>query len=298
MNERLKILKMLEEGKLTAEEATKLLEAIGRGGAVRGNDFTGVKWRKFGRHKDWVNFGMKLSKSISEKVKDDVRRYVAVVVDEKGKEEFEREIDIEKGSHVIVSGIAGDVRIESNSKNSLKVTANGYVKFETKNSDIHLRPYPGVDCKLTIPKTTALDVHLAQGDLDVKGMEGGVEIKSANGDVRVENCKEKMRVKLANGDLEMRDICGEVYVSTSYGDMNIHAGDLKILKATTDYGDIKVKLKEKTSAKVNLNTSYGDIDCKLKLKSKKEGDGYLKGILNTPDGEIKLVTSYGDIVLE
>lgn len=295
-NERLKILKMLEEGKLTADEAARLLEAIKEGEAKRSDDFTDVKWHKFG--KDWVNFGMNLSKSISEKIKDDVLRYVGVAVAEKGVEEFEKEIEIEKGSRVIVSGVSGDVHIESNSENLLKVTANGYIKLERKNSDVYLTLHPEVDCKLTIPKTAGVDVRLAQGDIDVKGVEGGVEIKSANGDANIENCKKKVHVKLANGDVEMKNVCDEVFVSTSYGDMDIHTGDLKILKATTDYGDIKVKVKDKTCAKVNLNTSYGNIDCKLKLKSKKESDGHLEGILNTPDGEIELVTSYGDIVLE
>ena len=60
-DERLQILKMLEEGKITAEEAAKLLEALKTAEATGGNDNSQVQaaWEPPGKKARWLRIEVK-----------------------------------------------------------------------------------------------------------------------------------------------------------------------------------------------------------------------------------------------
>ncbi len=58
-DERLQILKMLEEGKITAEEASKLLEALKASEAVGGNSQVQSVWKTPGKKARWLRIEVK-----------------------------------------------------------------------------------------------------------------------------------------------------------------------------------------------------------------------------------------------
>lgn len=325
--EKLRILKMLEEGKITAQEAENLLRALGDSPGEEFDLHGG-----FGRHFKHgmhpriyarmarANPGRIVSEVMREvnpgKIVSEVMASVGGAMQEwdfefpgKGRKQVEEEQTLEFSGvkHLDLTNLRGDV-------------------------DVTGTESPNQACRINVKKTTwGMDEEEAQerlknvqvsaqqeGDsLQVK-VEGGpwtrklhaqvdfeivlpkacdLAVNVAKGDLSAKGILGNITLKAASGDIEMSACSGKVEVSTASGDIDIEEFTGEALNAATINGDIEA---EGVSAQATFSSVSGDI------QAKKISGGALKatsvsGNIELEDFEapaVEVLAQSGDVEME
>jgi len=210
-----------------------------------------------------------------------------------------------------------------------------------------------VDFELEVPKGLALELGTASGDIELVGVSGGgklssasggislmdcsgtFEISTASGDIELSKCPDiEVRIQAASGDIEIKDSRGAVAVQsvsgdvslglergrasvvTVSGDLQMEAGSLDGLSASTTSGDIDIELKSAPGGDIRLAsvsgdvelelpddadvfidaaTASGDIDCSLELAERSQTSRKLTGRLGEGRTAVNIRTTSGDI---
>lgn len=180
MNERLQILKLLEEGKITAEEAERLLEAVGRSSAHE----------KGTRHKIWSSLeglpkviSAALGNSFSESAEEEFHKYPS-----KKKIRFK--------------GISGNLEIEGTDDNKIDIRKDGFAKIKELEDAIAIKALSG-NVKIGVPKTTDLSIAGISGDIEISNIAGKLEIESVSGDVTGKNLSGSLSGEIVSGDIDL-----------------------------------------------------------------------------------------------
>jgi hypothetical protein len=131
-----------------------------------------------------------------------------------------------------------------------------------------------LDYRITVPANTQIRATDGSGNLDVRGIQGPLNVSTGSGDVTAQSVGSDVQVVSGSGDLTLSDVAGNLDVITGSGDAELRhiqgdsrlhtgSGDLTIddpgraIIADTGSGDVKV-----TGAKndLRLHTSSGDIE--------------------------------------
>jgi DUF4097 and DUF4098 domain-containing protein YvlB len=131
-----------------------------------------------------------------------------------------------------------------------------------------------VDYRITVPASTQIHATDGSGDLDVRGIQGPLNVSTGSGDVAAQTIGSDVQVVAGSGDLTLSNVAGNLDVTTGSGDaalrhiqgdsrLHTGSGDLTIdepgraIIADTGSGNVKV-----TGAKndLRLHTSSGDIE--------------------------------------
>lgn len=134
------------------------------------------------------------------------------------------------------------------------------------------------------------------GDLDIRVPQGfGVVIDSKSGDVDIEGVP-FVKAKLLAGDLDLRNV-GGVDLSMSAGDVDatllLTRGEHRIKVSA---GDVDVKLLPGSSVTVSGSVSMGDVEAGSPLQAGRTGmGGRLSGQLGAGAAKLELSLSAGDL---
>lgn len=92
---------------------------------------------------------------------------------------------------------------------------------------------------LQVPAGSRVRINNGNGDVEVRGITGGVDVTSYNGDIELTGLGERIRAKTYNGDLAIVDSRGHVEVSATNGDLELRnvGGELDV---KTLNGDIEL----------------------------------------------------------
>ncbi|MGB9811646.1 MAG: SHOCT-like domain-containing protein [Dictyoglomus turgidum] len=234
-----KILKLLEEGKITAEDAEKLIEAI--------EEKRETKRKGIGV----LDIGSIVAEAITSAfsmvptlVASGIRG--GTKVDETFDWDFERPLYIEV--------LAGDVNMSLSEEPKVVVIGEGV--FST-NGDL-LKIHAG-DFNLAIPKLKLVKVNVSAGDLKGKLICNELEIFVKMGDANLEVEADRIQGGVNMGDFEIK-----LLKSPSLVKLNCHMGDLKIA------------LPENFDGKIDATVSLGDLSFAKKADIIK-GDTYIYG---------------------
>ncbi len=180
MNERLQILKLLEEGKINAEEAERLLEAVGRSSA----------YDKGTRHKIWTSLEG-LPKVISAALGNSFS--------ESSGEEFHKYPSKKK---IRFKGISGNVTIEGTETQRIDIQKDGYANIKELDDSIAIKALSG-NVKITVPKKTDLSIAGISGDIALSNIDGNLSIESVSGDVIGKNLSGSLSGGIVSGDMDL-----------------------------------------------------------------------------------------------
>ena len=134
------------------------------------------------------------------------------------------------------------------------------------------------------------------GDLDIRIPQGfGVILDSKSGDVDVQGVP-FVKGSLLAGDLDLRDV-GGIDLSMSAGDVDaslrLSSGKHRI---TVSAGDVDVRLLEGSSVQVTGGVSMGDVEAESPLTVKRTGmGGSLSGQIGDGSAKLELSVSAGDL---
>lgn len=154
------------------------------------------------------------------------------------------------------------------------------------------------DIDLQVPNGVSVRLHLAVGDVDVRGVNGDVVVDASGADVVVSDTKGTLTLDTGSGDATITNASGLISFDTGSGTVtgkNI-SGDGFIV----DSGSGDVVIDGCVCSKVNIDTGSGDLritDMTARTLSLDTGSGSVTlGLRNSPD-VITIDTGSGGVTL-
>lgn len=239
--ERARILKMLEDGRISASDAEKLLLALKgqpRPDAISSDELR-TRMRRLGL-REMRRMPEVVGSVIKEAVEDGLNAAVR-------KQRFE----FESKGRLLVRNVSGDTEIEAWDKSTILFDRDegGLWKANEREGMIMAKVLSG-DLRVKVPRRTGLDVNSVSGDILVHGVTGKLDAKTVSGNVELRDVSEAVDISTTSGDIKTRDIDGKCHIMTVSGDIDLgFRKDLAGLVETRS-GDIDVWVP--TDANVSL----------------------------------------------
>ncbi len=204
---RLRILKMLEEGKISAEEAARLLESLEHAGPPKHEH---VHHRARHRvHEHWTEEPSGLSgfmRGIGSMVSELIRA-VPDVVESSVKTRWatmKQTIPTDRVRRVLVKVMGGDLDIHIRPIQEIQVSGSGMHSVVKRMGEELVIKDMGGDLSLTLPPDKPLALKIMGGDVEIFDLQQKGEWTIMGGDATA-HVKElhDLRVKVAGGDLTL-----------------------------------------------------------------------------------------------
>lgn len=295
MEERMRILNLIKEGKISAEEGLKLLDAIEQKSEEK-------KHKEFVFHmphfpKDaFAGFG-KFPEMVTKIVNDTCSAAVDKVMGESG-EISERRFPAKE--HVVIRAVSGDIDIEGVQSNEIVLDACcGLQKIEAKDNELLLSMISN-DIDLKVPTKTNISISSVSGDINCKEITGNLEIQTVSGDLELEKITGKVEIKSASGDIEAKEFSGAIDIKTASGDIEVKFSELEDSAIETKSGDISIVLPKKIDAVVEMFSEEGEVKISIdgSYEELRKKNGYLKIGLGDKTKKLYCHTKKGDIEIK
>ena len=180
MNERLRILKLLEDGKINADEAARLLEALSHSES---------KERK-GRHRLWSSF-------------ESIPEVIATAINSSFKDVASREtLQFPRKEKIVFKGISGDVDIVGGASDTITVEKDGFAKIVERPDTLLIKAISG-DLKIKMPTQTNFTIKGVSGDIKISQLNSTIEIASVSGDIVGKELSGSFAGDFVSGDVDL-----------------------------------------------------------------------------------------------
>ena len=292
-NERDRILKLLEDGKITADQATRLIEALG---SERPEP-------DFGRHFD-APFGPRRHFRVRgprgfDRIPDVVATAVASAMKNGFEESGEEQHDDFPGKrNLLVKSVSGDLEVTRGEESGVGISySGGMVKVRSSGDQVVVRTMAG-DVSATVPVDGRLELEVVSGDVSVSEVGSRIEVKTVSGDVDINHTSGDTQVKTVSGDVGLDRIAGSLTVETRSGDVDIVPSGPISGRVFTVAGDVTVALPRDADLIVEMDIEEdGDfeVDDDLPHEVLEESDGHLKVKFGAGSSTLVVKTSDGDI---
>lgn len=284
--ERRRILDMLSEGKVTVEEAERLLEALQ--GARREtrkksrinaplSPIPGVEALQDTLGGLGEEIGRGLEESLSEWSEGDNGDR-----DEDDKTSMRDDtFAVGANPRLVVRGFNGRVRVRAGEPGSIRVRARlkkprGIKYSAVQEGDlvtVEAKPnrpsegfrhgqHAGANIEVTVPGTTSVDLATSNGPVELRGTEGGGEVQTKNGPIRVEQFKGDLNAKTKNAPIAVKTLSGSAVLSTLNSRVSIEDGRGRF-EVRTINGPIKFQGSMEPKSHNKLSTLNGNIKVAL-----------------------------------
>lgn len=282
--ERARILKLLEDGKITAEEAARLIEALGKGDRAKELLFHVPKFGK-GHHKE---FDM-----IPDVVSRTVRRAVETGI---GERMLLRTRKFSAKDEIAIRAVSSDIKIEGWDKDEILLESHGLGKVSEEDNQLHIKTLSG-DMKLSLPMKTKLGLSTVSGDVELEKLQTEVDIHTVSGDIEIDNFEGKMAIKTVSGDVTGKDLNGNIWTKSQSGDIDLEFIASDQSEFETASGDIIITLPKDANLILELYTEEGEInlDIPKPYEEMEKEEGFLKIGLGDKKGKFVCRTDSGDI---
>jgi len=292
-NERDRILKLLEDGKITADQATRLIEALGSERTE--TDFCGPMNMPFGPRR---HFRMHRPRDF-DRIPDVVATAVASAM-KNGFEESgeERTSDFPEKRNLLVKSVSGDLDVTRGDDGRVGLNySGGMVKVRTSGDQVVVRTMAG-DVSATVPADGRLELEVVSGDVSISEAGSRIEVKTVSGDVDITQTTGDARVKTVSGDVNLDRIAGGLVVETRSGDVDVAPSGPISGSIFTVSGDVSVALGKDADLVLELETEEDgeiEVDDELPHEVLEEGEDHLKVKLGAGSRTLVVKTSDGDI---
>jgi len=170
-NELKRILKMVEEGKISAEDAARLIEALSSGRKKPEGIFT-ILEEVGDRIKGLKGFGAKRSYKFKRKNSLDLK------------------------------GLTGNIRVISRDGDTITISCNGFARVDESGTGVRAKIMSG-DIEVAVPKKIKLSIGSASGDINIDGVDGELNLKAAAGDITIRDFGGSFDIAGAFSDLDL-----------------------------------------------------------------------------------------------
>lgn len=287
-DEKQMILEMLKEGKITVEEASDLIDAIGAKKSRNSNDFVS-----------------KLSQSIDSVIKKTTETIGNFDLDNidinqfniRGEKNTHKEMRIDDEINSINIDIPnGKVLVERASDSAITINQDiwskkaellDYLEIDINGDSLDIGindSYHNFDAtsiiNLSLGKNLYdnLDIDLVNGSIEIEDVDfantninsvntkvnvinssGNIDINNTNGKIDLKNTNGNLSIDNVNGSIILSNISGErVDINAVSGNIRVDGLDIKDYKADTHSGNIRI-YNIKNSNDIKLNSGFGNI---------------------------------------
>jgi DUF4097 and DUF4098 domain-containing protein YvlB len=278
-DERARILKLLEDGKITADQAARLIEAMGS--ERTDAEFCRPAHGTFGPRQFRFRSGMR----DLDRIPDVVASAVASAMKSGFEPGEERSTDFPGKRHLLVKSVSGDLDVTGGEPGRIGLSySGGMAKVRSSGEQVIVRTMTG-DVSATVPTDGRLELEVVSGDISINDAGARIEVKTVSGDVDI--------TKTA-GDVQVRTVSGDV----SLDDVDMVAGGPVSGSLATTSGDIAIALGSDADLVLELASEEGgdiDVDADLPHEVLEQREGYLKVKFGAGSRVLKASTHSADI---
>lgn len=178
---------------------------------------------------------------------------------------------------VLGTGQFGEIDVQAGSGDvSFEETASA--KIQTGSGDVDLKTIDGV-----------LEVKAGSGDVTCGSVTGAARINTGSGDIFVTSAGGQVNIKAGSGDVVITEAAESVDAMTGSGDLLVKRLVHGRLKAKTGSGDVLVGVPDGTAAFLDVMSISGSVRSELEATDNPDGG---------PTTEVAVMTASGDIVLK
>lgn len=296
--ERERILKMLEDGRITADQAARLIEALGSGRPERHRFFHEMprppRPPRPERH-------MRVRLAELDRIPDIVAGAVSSAMREGMAGQGELDQDFPGKTSLFLKSVSGDVEVRSSDRDGIRlVNSGGFVKVREREDKVMARTISG-DFKVEVPPKCRMELVSVSGDVTVSGGRGSFQLKSVSGDVALHGFEGTVAAEVVSGDIELDGARGVLTVESKSGDICCRPAGPVEGSLTNKSGDIRLRLAPGADLVLDMECEEdGEIMVGLGMtfETLEEGDNRLKIKLGEGSRELKLRTRDGEIKVE
>ncbi|HAL47487.1 MAG: DUF4097 domain-containing protein [SAR202 cluster bacterium] len=313
-----RVLTLLAEGSITAEEAERLLAALGEAPDDAGPSDEESDAAPSRPERIRVDLDLE-SDERTEKNHDDtftIGGSPTLIV-----ETFNGRIEIEG------DGPADSIRVRAEIRNPGRVdyrvvqdgdTVRVVARATHKHSILrHFGFNRGARIRVTVPRTCAIQAKSSNGRLNVKDVTGDAKLRSSNGRISLEGVEGVVDASTSNSRINVVRVVGDVTLHTSNGRIEIDEGRGSIDAETsngaisykgemlagshrlkTSNGAIAVELLGEPSVKLEASTSNGSVTCERPFLTRgMSNKNRLEGTIGAGEATLTLRTSNGSVTV-
>jgi DUF4097 and DUF4098 domain-containing protein YvlB len=290
-DERDRILKLLEDGKITADQAARLIEAMG----ARRQGFDPMppipSLRPLHRRMHYKEF---------DRIPDLVASAVSSAVRSGLGPEGEGRSVFADARGLDVKSVSGDVEVQGWDEARVSLSySGGMVKTRVEGDIACVRSVSG-DVEAEVPRAGSLELETVSGDVSVEGMTGRLVVKTVSGDIDADGLQEGVEANTVSGDIELTDVAGEVEVQSRSGDIDIAPSGQFSGAASSKSGDITLSVRPGADVLVEMTCEDdGDVDIQLDMAHEviEQDEHSAKVRLGAGNRSMELRTRSADITL-
>lgn len=201
-----RILRMVEEKKISAEDAERLIEALNSGRKKPEGVFT-------------------ILEEIGEKIKG-MKGFGA-----------KKKFQFKGKNRLILKGLSGDIKIRGEDTDEITLSCDGFIKVDEDRDTVRVKGMSG-DMQIVVPKKSKLSIGSASGDMNIDSVSGELDLRAAAGDIAIGNFDGRFDIAGAFGDLDL-DLA-----HLEDGKIKAAFGDITITLNPDDDITIEIKLKK------------------------------------------------------
>lgn len=292
--ERSRILKMLEDGRITADQAARLIEALGSGRPERPGfppdpprpprpPRVRVKMSELDRIPDIV------AGAVSSAMRSGLGGQGEVNEEFPGK------------TSLFLKSVSGDVKLSAWDGDGIKLSSTGgFVKVREREDKVMVRSISG-DFTVRTPAGARVEVVSVSGDVEVCGGSGSFTLKSVSGDVELADFNGTVTAEVVSGDLDLLRVGGELAVESKSGDIVCRPGGPVEGSLATKSGDITLRLEPNADLVLDMECEEeGEIVVGpgIEFEKLEEEEHRLKVRLGAGSRELKVRTRDGEIKVD
>ncbi len=304
MEEKMRILNLLKDGKITADEAARLLDAVDQKAENKEHREHQIRFKKHFMPGIEV-IPETISKTIAtamEKLHENMSKLKEQEKQLKENIIIRMECEDKKypaKSNVTLKTVSGAVEIEGGDYSEISLDCCGMSKAEEQDNKLVCNSI-SENIDLKTPEKTNLSISTVSGDIDIKNITGTIDCESVSGDLQLDNIIGKIIFKSASGDIEAHEFKGSVEIKGASSDIEIDYLELDDSNIDTKSGDISITLPKKTDAIIEMYSDKGDIilDDLHNFEELDKKEGYLKIGLGKQSTTVLIKTKSGDIELK
>jgi DUF4097 and DUF4098 domain-containing protein YvlB len=214
--ERERVLRLLEDGRITAEQAARLIEALGRSRAVPpGPD-------------DWLPPPRpprpgRVRMAELDRIPDIVASAVSSAMKSGFGSREEMRTEFPGKSSLFLKSVSGDVTVTGWDEDRIRIEGEaGMTRVREREDIVMVRAIAG-DFGIRLPRESRLEVTTVSGDVTASGTGGRFGLKGVSGDVTLEGFTGEARVQTVSGDVRLERFAGRVEVESKSGDVKLTA---------------------------------------------------------------------------
>lgn len=192
----------------------------------------------------------------------------------------------------------GDMAFEMGEGPLMAQLIKGRLKVLDHQGDVELQTYNGQVFLEKIKGTLKVNNH--SSNYQIQEQQGSSDYRNHSGSLVFKDIKGQIRLKNISGVISLNELNGSFEADMDKGAVNVVASQLQNFVVNTESAPVTLKAPRSSGASVKIRSEKGRLHAPTHLRKSTKGrwtelTGRLKG---DDQGQIKIVSKYGDIVLK